>query len=327
MHRQFTATAAILAAALLAAGCAAPSADRADSKVPSTRQLPFLTQKVTVNRTAWFAGEAYRVTDLTVTAQPDGRNQVTLVVQATTGFPFSVIGDQPHLSLEADGLAVADLGKPMMSGSGGMTTTTTFKAKDVGLDGKPLDADGLTLVLTAPGLVRAVIPLGAPQPGVTELLEPIALKPSAATLETGRYRLAQAAAQLRQDCTGSPDAVHQLGGSSPDGIDHGSRALDALKPGQHSVVVWFDAPPGTTPDGLDLHLTLPDGRRIAPSTPPVVLDYQGRHDAVNLSAWFDFYGGTTGVYTLEAADRGAPPATLTLHEAPTDGGSPTQAPV
>ncbi|BAJ27858.1 hypothetical protein KSE_20350 [Kitasatospora setae KM-6054] len=295
-------------AALLAAGCTPYGADTLRTAASPSPMTPAV-RAVALDRTAWWGGSSYRLTRVTTTVGTDGRTEAQLVLDVGVESPVPVAAALPKVALEADGVAVSgplEVNPPPF-GRASLTATV----QDVGTPGQPLDPDRLALVLTAPGAARAVIPIGEHSGQNAVDLRPTPLRPSADHLATGRFRLALADARLRDDCTGSPTAAPVvLLGTTP----FSPRPLRAPKPGQHTVELLFDAPADTTADHLLLRLTLPDGRRLAPTVPISTAAYPDRPDAVSLAAWFDFYGDTAGTYTLEAADAQQPddPAVLTL---------------
>ncbi|MFB7943986.1 hypothetical protein ACFC6L_03610 [Kitasatospora phosalacinea] len=296
------------ATAVLTAGCTPFGADTLQA-VPSGSPAGPSPRTVAVDRTAWWGGSSYRLTEATATAQPGGRSRVELVLEVGIESPVPVAAALPRAALEADGVAVSGPLEVQPPPFGRASLSVTVQ--DVGTPGRELDPDRLALVLTAPGAARAVLPIGA-HPGQEAVdLRPTPLRASADSLRAGRYRLVLASARLREDCTGSPVPAPAVPmGTTP----FVPRALRALKPGQHTVEVLFEAPEGTSGDRLALRLTLPDGRRLAPSVPLGTTSYPDRTGRVSLAAWFDFYGDTAGTYTLEAVDQDAPdaPAVLTL---------------
>ncbi|MFK0189556.1 hypothetical protein [Kitasatospora sp. NPDC090308] len=292
-------TAVLCAAAVLTAGCTPYGADTLREVASGSPTGP-AARSVAVDRTAWWGGSSYRLTKVTATTQPDGRTAVELVLGVVVESPVPAAPALPRVALESDGVAVSGPleVRPPPFGYASLTVTV----QDVGTPGQPLDPDRLALVLAAPGAARAVLPVGARAGQDAVDLRPTPLRASTGVVRTGRYRLLLASARLREDCTGSPVPAPAVPlGTTP----FVPRALRALKPGQHSAEILFDAPAGTTADRLDLHLTLPDGRRLAPSAPIGATAYVGRPDTVSLAAWFDFYGETAGTYTLEAADGSA----------------------
>ncbi|QKW19128.1 hypothetical protein HUT16_08690 [Kitasatospora sp. NA04385] len=300
-------TAVLCAAAVLTAGCTPFGADTLRAVESGPAEPPART--VAVDRTAWWGSSSYRLTEVTTTRQPDGRTAVELVLGVVVESPVPVAAAPPRATLESDGVAVSGALEMTPPPYGRASLTATVQ--DVGTPGQPLDPDRLALVLTAPGAARAVLPIGTRSGQDPTDLRPVPLRASTQTVHTGRYRLTLAAARLRADCTGDtgPAATVVLGT-----VPVVPRPLRALKPGQHTAQILFEAPPGTTGDSLLLHLTLPDGRRIAPSLPIGATPYPDPSGRVNLAAWFDFYGDTAGTYTLEAADREDPedPEVLTL---------------
>ncbi|RPE35329.1 hypothetical protein EDD38_3677 [Kitasatospora cineracea] len=289
-------TAALCAAAVLTAGCTPYGADTLQA-VASGSPARAVARSVAVDRTAWWGGSSYRLTGVTATAQPNGRTEVELVLGVVVESPVPAASALPRVALEQEGVAVSGPLEVQPPPFGRASLTVTVQ--DVGPPGQLLDPNRLSLVLAAPGAARAVLPIGARSGQDPVDLRPTVLHPSADTVHVGRYRLVLSSARLREDCTGNPLPARAVPiGTTP----FVPRSLRALKPGQHSVEVLFEAPAGTTPEQLVLHLTLPDGRRLAPSTPVDATAHPGRPDTVSLAAWFDFYGDTAGTYTLEAAD-------------------------
>ncbi|MGW4807633.1 hypothetical protein [Kitasatospora sp. NPDC004272] len=300
--------AVVWTAVVLTAGCTPYGADTLRAVQSSSPARP-PTRTVTLDRTAWWGGDSYRLTALTTTLQPDGRTSVELVLSVGIESPVPVAAALPRATLESDGVTVS--GPLEMTPPPYGRASLTATVQDVGTAGQQLDPDRLALVLTAPGAARAVIPVGA-RAGQDQVdLAPTPLRPSADGVRTGRHRLALASARLREDCSGGTgSAPTVLLGTVP----VAPRVLSAPKPGRHAVEVLFEAPAGSTADGLLLHLTLPDGRRLAPAVPVDATPYPDLTGRISLAAWFDFYGDTTGTYTLEAVDRetGADPAVITL---------------
>ncbi|MFF4338718.1 hypothetical protein ACFY00_02120 [Kitasatospora sp. NPDC001540] len=296
------------AAAVLTAGCTPFGADTLQA-VPSGGPAGPSPRTVLLDRTAWWGGSSYRLTGVTTTAQPGGRSRVELVLEVGVESPVPVAAALPRAALESDGVAVSGPLEVQPPPYGRASLSVTVQ--DVGAPGQELDPDRLALVLTAPGAARAVLPVGAHPGQEAADLRPTPLRASADSLQAGPHRLVLASARLREDCTGSPVPAPAVPiGSTP----VVPRPLRALKPGQHTVELLFEAPAGTGGDRLALRLTLPDGRRLDPSLPLGTTAYPDRTGRVSLAAWFDFYGDTTGTYTLEALDRDAAdaPAALTL---------------
>ncbi|MFE1317784.1 hypothetical protein [Kitasatospora phosalacinea] len=321
-NRLGPATATALAV-LLAAGCTwsdpdpapAPTPTATAPTAPASGSAPLRSEHVTVHpeRTVWWGGRSFALQDLVVSEQTGDRLGYELVLRIDTASPVELAVPFPRIVLESEGRVVADSRADSTTpqryepGSGTVHTMLWGSAPA----GEPVDPDGLALVLTdsVPGSARAVLPVGDRGPEQVALA-PVPLRPSAATLDTGRFHWGVVSAQLRDDTTGSTAVLRDNDVT----VNHHSRVLRGLKQGQHTVQVLFDAPAGTIGDLLGWQLTLPDGRQVAPSVPVTLTTYPDRTDRVSLAAWFDFYGDTAGTYTLRAADGQRPddPAVLTL---------------
>ncbi|MEV4557554.1 hypothetical protein AB0K51_11225 [Kitasatospora sp. NPDC049285] len=292
MRRNATGPAAMLLAAALLSACG-----------PDGGTAPAPTRTLQVGATAYWGGDVIDLQSAYETRQPDGRPAVGVLVAATLAGPATLASVRPHYFLETHGQPLAELTGPAPWGENTATVSEggLLEARDLGGAGQQLHLEDLSLVITAPGKVRAVLPLVPGAPGA-EPLAPVPLHASADILATGRYRLALHAAELRGDCT-----LNVGGGNLP------GRPVSALDAGRHTVTVQFDVPFGTTGDGLALRLTLPDGRTLAPTGPlNLMATGEGIPGSGNLAAWFDFDGPTAGRYTLTATDAGAAPAAITL---------------
>ncbi|GLW70658.1 hypothetical protein Kpho02_29570 [Kitasatospora phosalacinea] len=310
MGNRLSRAAAAALTVLLAAGCSWTDPDPAPA--PSSTAPPRPTAAtVHPERVVWWGGRSFGLQSLSVREETDGRTTYDLVLRVDTASPVKLAVPFPRIVLESGGLAVADSGTagagPLPSEPGVGTVHTVLRGSAPA--GERPDLDALALVLTDPaaGSARAVLPVGdgGPEPVA---LAPVPLHASAATLDTGRFHWDVVSAQVRDDTTGSTALLLDNGVN----VNHDSRVLRGLKQGQHTVQVLFDAPAGTIGEVLSWQLTLPDGRRIAPSVPVTLTTYPDRTDRVSLAAWFDFYGDTAGTYTLQAADGSAAPAVIAL---------------